>query len=183
MITNRTNLLTFIPVGSQLMSEIISQAITILGNNLKSKHLLGLFGTILLSLFWFCAIYLVAPNFYKNAPLFISIIISFLLGIIWFFLNAIISVCTSVGSSFNILEDNSQNLILIDAMFYGIGYFSLLLWICYYNMTKFIPCIQIRPNFFFFTTATFIWTFIRLLLAYSKFKITVKDVTDDPNNE
>jgi hypothetical protein len=176
-------LLTFIPVGSQLMNEAISQAIIIFGNNLKSKHLLGLLGIILLSLFWFCAIYLIAPNFYKSAPLFISIIISFLLGIVWFFLNTIISILTSVDSNFNILEDNSHNLILIDAMMYAIGYFSLLLWICYYDMTKFIPCIQIRPSFFFFTNTTFICAFVRLFCAYRNFKKTLKDVENDPNND
>jgi hypothetical protein len=183
VITNETKTLTFKPVGSQLMNEAIIQAINVFGNNLKSKHLLACLGTIVFSLFWFCAIYLIAPNFYKNNPLFISIILCFLLGISWFFLNVLISILAIDSNTLDFTNDNNQSIVLVDAMLYSIVFFAPLLWLCYHYMNYFVLFSQIRPSFFFFTNTTFIWAISRFCLAYRKFKIIVKNGAHEPDNQ
>jgi hypothetical protein len=164
------------------MNEAITQAIATFGNNLKSKHLVGFSGIIFFSLFWFCAIYLIAPNFYKNNPIFISVILSLLFGIIYFFWNVMISILTSSHTTFDLTNDSNQSIALIDAFVYSVAYFCPLLWFCYYYANEFIPCTQIRPNFFLFTNTTFIWATIRIFFAYRKFKTTINNIAENTNS-
>lgn len=139
--------------------NILFESIVLIAKDIKSKHLLLFFGILTFSIFWFCAIYLIANSFYKTNPIFISCMLSFILSTIWYIANCIPSALVVIlmlqNKSFT--GDEKDEAVLFDAFIYSSLTASFCLFV-FYNLAP------EYSTFKYFLLSCFFLVFVRILI-------------------
>jgi len=143
------------------MTELIKQ----IGKTIRGlpKPVLIIVSSIFtLMCYWFIAIYFVSPQYLQKLPLWISIILCFVLSVSWFIMNVLILsalvlvIQFAAGSSANI--DVNENDRLIGALLNSLVYLSLIIFISIYFHFRFY-------HFLFACSLYLIGAFLYLLIV------------------